>query len=492
VSYDNVGVDAPAYLLTGYLSGGDYQRNKQIVYMTAHFKKTETFVPPPIISGTLGDWIYSFPVEYTYTYTGGVSPVSFDVSSGNLPSGLSLDDSTGEVSGQYAIFGPKTNYTIRITDSEGSSGVVNDSSQIWLPYVISSQYTFGLKIWDQEFFTIVNTPRQVFDDPVYPNNIDCYTSLANQNSILGLGRNQSTNMPEAVLYTAGPRAFSNSNIILDLGSFTPATAYFTIRSTNTSPNGTKVLWTITQNTVLFSYDGTTLKYLDSTTWDTGVGETAFSPSGNFYCGLLTEPYANNELISVYDCSGSSISKINSSLPGATTTTATPLHISWVPSSTYPITDVLCYTMAHYLNNTSTTYVVQVNADGTLTTLYTGTNVLGTFDEINTVRSMRTMAWYNSSTAYLQVAIGTKLLLRTVEWDGTSISKKYEDFDLESNSSQSYNLYVSGVASLGEMPYILLGHGGKSVTLSGDKPTNLYTQPLDDSNRNAEFKLLLHT
>lgn len=35
-------LDAESYLITGYLSGGDYQRNKQIVYLTVHCLRTET------------------------------------------------------------------------------------------------------------------------------------------------------------------------------------------------------------------------------------------------------------------------------------------------------------------------------------------------------------------------------------------------------------------------------------------------------------------
>ena len=34
--------DAPAYIVTGYVSGGDFQRHKQIPYITFHFQKTET------------------------------------------------------------------------------------------------------------------------------------------------------------------------------------------------------------------------------------------------------------------------------------------------------------------------------------------------------------------------------------------------------------------------------------------------------------------
>lgn len=41
-SANGVGVDAPAFLVTGYQSANDFQRTKQIVYLTAHFNKTET------------------------------------------------------------------------------------------------------------------------------------------------------------------------------------------------------------------------------------------------------------------------------------------------------------------------------------------------------------------------------------------------------------------------------------------------------------------
>lgn len=41
-SQNDIGVDAPAFLLTGYQSAGDFQRTKQVPYVTTHFKKTET------------------------------------------------------------------------------------------------------------------------------------------------------------------------------------------------------------------------------------------------------------------------------------------------------------------------------------------------------------------------------------------------------------------------------------------------------------------
>jgi hypothetical protein len=42
VSSDGVGIDAPAYLLTGWTGGGDYQRQKQVPYITVYSVKTET------------------------------------------------------------------------------------------------------------------------------------------------------------------------------------------------------------------------------------------------------------------------------------------------------------------------------------------------------------------------------------------------------------------------------------------------------------------
>lgn len=41
-TYNGVGVDAEAFLVTSYLSGTDFQRSKQIPYITIHLRRTET------------------------------------------------------------------------------------------------------------------------------------------------------------------------------------------------------------------------------------------------------------------------------------------------------------------------------------------------------------------------------------------------------------------------------------------------------------------
>lgn len=53
VSIDNVGLDANAYMITGWMSGNDTQRNKQVPYVTFHFIKTED----GFVSDSSGDYV---------------------------------------------------------------------------------------------------------------------------------------------------------------------------------------------------------------------------------------------------------------------------------------------------------------------------------------------------------------------------------------------------------------------------------------------------
>lgn len=52
-SVNGEGIDANAFLLTGVLSGGDFQRKKQIGYLTMHFNRTETYTGGEV--GSLGN-----------------------------------------------------------------------------------------------------------------------------------------------------------------------------------------------------------------------------------------------------------------------------------------------------------------------------------------------------------------------------------------------------------------------------------------------------
>lgn len=55
-SFNGVGVDAKAYMLTGWMNGGDNQRKKQTPYITFHFNKTESG-----FDNQDGDWVPRSP-----------------------------------------------------------------------------------------------------------------------------------------------------------------------------------------------------------------------------------------------------------------------------------------------------------------------------------------------------------------------------------------------------------------------------------------------
>lgn len=54
---DGVGFDAKAYLITGWMSAGDFQRHKQVPYITFHFVKTEDGFE----EDETGDWVAANP-----------------------------------------------------------------------------------------------------------------------------------------------------------------------------------------------------------------------------------------------------------------------------------------------------------------------------------------------------------------------------------------------------------------------------------------------
>jgi hypothetical protein len=80
-----------------------------------------TLSPVSLAAGTVGT-SYSQPISVS----GGVTPHSFAVSSGNLPAGLNLDPNTGVISGTPTNTVAAT-FTIRATDANGCSGTRNYS-----------------------------------------------------------------------------------------------------------------------------------------------------------------------------------------------------------------------------------------------------------------------------------------------------------------------------------------------------------------------------
>ena len=72
-----------------------------------------------ITTGTLPDGQVGVAYSQTLAATGGVAPYAWSVSGGALPGGLSLNASTGEISGTPAAYGT-FNFTAEVADSQGT------------------------------------------------------------------------------------------------------------------------------------------------------------------------------------------------------------------------------------------------------------------------------------------------------------------------------------------------------------------------------------
>ncbi|MHC4712700.1 MAG: putative Ig domain-containing protein, partial [Planctomycetota bacterium] len=77
--------------------------------------------PPPlnITTTSLPDGVVATPYSQTLAATGGVTPYSWAVVVGSLPAGLSLNSSTGEISGTPTTT-ETANFTVEATDSQGT------------------------------------------------------------------------------------------------------------------------------------------------------------------------------------------------------------------------------------------------------------------------------------------------------------------------------------------------------------------------------------
>jgi len=83
---------------------------------------TTTFPAPP--SGVVGT-----PYSFTLTAAGGTTPYTWSISSGSLPAGLTLNTSTGVVSGTPTLAGT-SNFTAKVTDAKGKTATFATSITI--------------------------------------------------------------------------------------------------------------------------------------------------------------------------------------------------------------------------------------------------------------------------------------------------------------------------------------------------------------------------
>ncbi len=76
-----------------------------------------------LITGNAPNGYLNLPYSHAWVPVGGLAPFTFQVQSGALPNGLSLNTSTGVVSGIPLVLG-LFNFTIRVTDSLGTTADV--------------------------------------------------------------------------------------------------------------------------------------------------------------------------------------------------------------------------------------------------------------------------------------------------------------------------------------------------------------------------------
>lgn len=88
---------------------------------------------PLTISGDAPAGQVGVPYSFTYTVGGGLPSYTFSISSGALPAGLSLNASTGEISGTPSS-GATTTFRVRVTDSQSPPAMTDLDDSIVVSY----------------------------------------------------------------------------------------------------------------------------------------------------------------------------------------------------------------------------------------------------------------------------------------------------------------------------------------------------------------------
>lgn len=120
---------------------------------TQQFTLTVAASPLAISNTSLSSGTTGKAYSNTLTATGGVSPFTFTVSVGTLPTGLTLT-SGGVLSGTPTTAGSKT-FTVKVTDSVGSTATTSFAVTISAPLVISATALPGANI-NQPYSATIN------------------------------------------------------------------------------------------------------------------------------------------------------------------------------------------------------------------------------------------------------------------------------------------------------------------------------------------------
>lgn len=86
---------------------------------------TAVFDPTPLLDGTVGT-----PYTAQVDASGGIPPYAYAVTTGALPAGVSLNTSTGEITGTPTTAATGVSFTVTVTDSVGNSDDVTDTVDV--------------------------------------------------------------------------------------------------------------------------------------------------------------------------------------------------------------------------------------------------------------------------------------------------------------------------------------------------------------------------
>jgi hypothetical protein len=118
-------------LLSGTPEGGSYTFTVQVSDQTgATYQLVEEVdVSVLALAGDAPNAATSVAYSYAYTATGGTVPYAFDLTAGSLPPGVTLNASSGVISGTPTTAGAYT-WTVRVTDAVSSVATVSDGASV--------------------------------------------------------------------------------------------------------------------------------------------------------------------------------------------------------------------------------------------------------------------------------------------------------------------------------------------------------------------------
>jgi hypothetical protein len=96
----------------------------------------------PVLSGTLASASNGVAYSQGFTLTGGHTPVTWSISSGTLPAGLTINSSTGVISGTPTGFGDST-FTVQVVDAHGNTTTRSQTVTSYGPELAPSATTPG-------------------------------------------------------------------------------------------------------------------------------------------------------------------------------------------------------------------------------------------------------------------------------------------------------------------------------------------------------------